>query len=153
MGCCEGKNDLKMNKQSELVTKKDINNINNNIFIKSQTSNSYGFQNENIMKENYDSLNDFSPIKDNSYNDIPITKEVLVPQLRVPNDIIQNKKQLQLKIFESKYLSEGKILIINPGGLIGSERNAQDGITYFGVNNVKYLLIYKLIFNIDGFFK
>ena len=26
MGCCEGKNDLKMNKQSELVTKKDVNN-------------------------------------------------------------------------------------------------------------------------------
>ena len=46
MGCCEGKNDLKMNKQSELVTKKDVNNINNNIFIKSQTSNSYGFQND-----------------------------------------------------------------------------------------------------------
>ena len=139
MGCCEAKNDLKLNKQSELITKKELNN--NNMFIKFQTSNSYGFQNENIMKENYDSLNDFSPIKDNSFNDIPITKEVSVPQLKIPNDIIKNKKQLQLKIFESKYLPEGRILKINPGGLIGSERNALDGVTYFGVNNVKYLII------------
>jgi hypothetical protein len=60
--------------------------------------------------------------------------------MKIPLSIIQTKKQLQLLIFESKFLQEGKILLINPGGIIGSERDALDGITYFGVNNVKIYL-------------
>jgi hypothetical protein len=42
-----------------------------------------------------------------------------------------------LNIFESKCLTEGTTLQINPGGLVGSERMGQDGIVMFGVKNVK----------------
>jgi len=44
---------------------------------------------------------------------------------------------LALTIIEANFLSEGTILLINPGGLEGSERMAKDGITYFGIKNVR----------------
>ena len=75
--------------------------------------------------------------------EIPNRTELQIPLMKIPSTIIQTKKQLQLTIIESKHLQEGKILSINPGGLIGSERDALDGITYFGVNNVKiYIFLF-----------
>jgi hypothetical protein len=43
---------------------------------------------------------------------------------------------LYLRIFESKFITEGTILTINPGGLEGSERMAKDGVILFGTKNV-----------------
>lgn len=88
----------------------------------------------NNNKSHFDSMQSYPNI---DYDDeIPQTKELKVPSARIPLGIIQTKKQLQLTIVESKYLSEGKVFNINPGGLIGSERNAQDGITIFGTRSV-----------------
>jgi len=58
--------------------------------------------------------------------------------VEVSNDIIKTKKRLYLRIFESKFITEGTILTINPGGLEGSERMAKDGVVLFGTKNVQY---------------
>lgn len=91
--------------------------------------------NNNIQSLN--SRND----NDNDNYCISQIKEVKNPASRIPSYIIKTKKHLQLSIFESKFLPEGQMLIINPGGLVGSERKAQDGITIFGITNVYYYMI------------
>lgn len=68
--------------------------------------------------------------------DIPVTKEVRIPTIEISNEIIKTKKRLYLRIFESKFIAEGTILTINPGGLEGSERMAKDGVVLFGTKNV-----------------
>jgi hypothetical protein len=68
--------------------------------------------------------------------EIPITREVKIPTVEIPNEIIKTKKRLALTIIEAKMLTEGAILIMNPGGLEGSERMAKDGVTIFGTKNV-----------------
>jgi hypothetical protein len=73
--------------------------------------------------------------KSNSIIEIPKTREVRVPNSEVPLEIVKNKKRLSLTIFESKYLSEGTVLNINPGGLEGSERMCRDGVCIFGTKN------------------
>ena len=70
-------------------------------------------------------------------NEIQNKSELQIPSKKIPLNIIQTKKNLQLEIIETKYLQKGKIIAINPGGIINSERNQQDGISYFGVSNVK----------------
>lgn len=70
-------------------------------------------------------------------SEIPKTKEVKIPTVEIPYEIVQTKKRLSLTIFESKYLTEGTVLKINPGGLEGSERMARDGVIIFGTKNVK----------------
>ena len=55
-----------------------------------------------------------------------------IPNKIIPESIINSTRKLKLKILQSKYLDEGKEYIINAGGLIGSKRNAKDGVTYFG---------------------
>ena len=55
-----------------------------------------------------------------------------VPNDKIPDSIINSRKKLKLIIKQSKYLSEGREYIINAGGLVGSPRNAKDGITIFG---------------------
>jgi len=62
---------------------------------------------------------------------IPI-KPPKVPHDKIPDSIINSKKKLKLIIKQSKYLSEGREFIINAGGLVGSPRNAKDGVTIFG---------------------
>lgn len=69
-------------------------------------------------------------------NEIPKTKEVKIPSIEVPMEIIKTKKRLVLTIFESKLLIEGTTLNIHPGGLEGSERMSRDGIVLFGTNGV-----------------
>ena len=64
-----------------------------------------------------------------------------VPHDRIPDNIIESKRKLKLIIVQSKYLTEGKELIINAGGLIGSLRNAKDGITIFGDAYVNHIYI------------
>ena len=46
-------------------------------------------------------------------------------------------------------MPEGKEFLINAGGLVGSPRNAKDGITLFGDVGVIYyiLFIYIIIYN------
>ena len=72
-----------------------------------------------------------------------------VPHDKIPDSIINSKRKLKLIIRQSKYLPEGREFIINAGGLVGSPRNAKDGITIFGdvgVHYIKFILIY-YIFN------
>jgi hypothetical protein len=69
-------------------------------------------------------------------NEIPKTKEVKIPSIEIPIEIIKTKKRLSLTIIESKYLTEGTVLYINPGGLEGSERMCRDGVVIFGSDNV-----------------
>ena len=64
-------------------------------------------------------------------NQIPINPPK-IPQDKIPDSIINTRKKLKLIIKQSKYLSEGREFIINAGGLVGSPRNAKDGITIFG---------------------
>ena len=64
-------------------------------------------------------------------NQIPINPPK-IPHDKIPDSIINTRKKLKLIIIQSKYLSEGREFIINAGGLIGSPRNAKDGITIFG---------------------
>lgn len=67
--------------------------------------------------------------------EIPKTREVRVPNCEIPIEIIKNKKRLTLTIIESKYLTEGTVLNISPGGLDGSERQCRDGVVIFGTRN------------------
>jgi hypothetical protein len=76
--------------------------------------------------------------------EIPKTKEVKVPTVEIPLDVIKTKKRLSLTIFESKIIPEGTVLNINPGGLEGSERMARDGLVLFGTKNV--FLIYTYLY-------
>lgn len=68
---------------------------------------------------------------------IPI-KPPKVPHDKIPDSIINSKKKLKLIIKQSKYLSEGREFIINAGGLVGSPRNAKDGVTIFGDAGVNH---------------
>lgn len=72
---------------------------------------------------------------------IPI-KPPKVPHDKIPENIINSRKKLKLIIKQSKYLSEGREFIINAGGLVGSSRNARDGITIFGDVSVSYLFLF-----------
>ncbi len=126
MGCCKPTNTLSINKKTEITTLRDD-------LLKKNSSNKEKIN----IKQNLDSL---KQNREYDENEIPNKTEAQIPSMKIPLSIIQTKKQLQLLIFESKFLQEGKILLINPGGIIGSERDALDGITYFGVNNVKIYL-------------
>ena len=67
-----------------------------------------------------------------------------VPHDKIPDSIIKSRRKLKLIIRQSKYLPEGREFIINAGGLVGSPRNAKDGITIFGdvgVHYIKFILI------------
>jgi hypothetical protein len=125
MGCCIPKSDYLINKNSEL-------NTNREDIMKNQLKSNKINMNSN---QNIDS----NKQRELEETEIPNRIELQVPLMKIPSTIIQTKKQLQLTIIESKHLQEGKILSINPGGIIGSERDALDGITYFGVNNVKII--------------
>ena len=125
MGCCIPNSDYLINKNSEL-------NTNREDIMKNQLKSNKINMNSN---QNIDS----NKQRELEETEIPNRIELQVPLMKIPSTIIQTKKQLQLTIIESKHLQEGKILSINPGGIIGSERDALDGITYFGVNNVKII--------------
>ena len=74
-------------------------------------------------------------------NQIPLNPPK-VPHDKIHESIINSRKKLKLKIIQSKYLSEGREFIINAGGLIGSPRNAKDGITIFGdAGVIKFIYI------------
>jgi len=75
-------------------------------------------------------------------NNIPSNPPVLQKQI-IPENIINSTKKLKLTILQSKYLEEGKEYIINAGGLIGSKRNIQDGVTYFG--DISVINLYLII--------
>lgn len=117
--------------------------------IKSQNNDNY---NNNSPNENISGFvdlqqtnNDTTPRDQDSQ--IP-NKPPKVPNDRIPDSIINSKKKLKLIIIQSKYLPEGRELLINAGGLVGSPRNAKDGITIFGdigVKHILFLTIFKLI--------
>ena len=64
-----------------------------------------------------------------------------VPHDKIPESIINTRKKLKLIIKQSKYLSEGREFIINAGGLVGSPRNAKDGVTIFGDVSVRKIIL------------
>ena len=78
--------------------------------------------------------------KYNNEQNILINPPIL-PNKIISDNIINSTKKLILIIIQSKYLTEGKEYIINAGGLIGSQRNIKDGITYFGDKSVSYIII------------
>ncbi len=108
------------------------NTFNNNNIINGQIPNKEG---------NYSTRYELESNRFNKKNDIPKTKEVKIPSVEIPLDIVKSKKRLTLTIFESKFLTEGTVLNINPGGLEGSERMCRDGIILFGISNVYQILI------------
>lgn len=64
--------------------------------------------------------------------EIPRVRELKLPNIEVSESIIMSRKKLILKVVEAKYLEPGMELIINAGGLEGSERMSKDGIVLFG---------------------
>ena len=144
MGCCEPNKVLKFNNHNEIQTRIKHNN-NNDLYFSNSNNNNI---NDDICQLKMNANNYFNSKKEYDseqsqqrefVTEIPQTKSVDVPATKIPIEIIQTKKQLQLTIYESKFLPEGRTLIINPGGLVGSERNAQDGVTKFGINNVSII--------------
>lgn len=119
--------------------------------IKSQNKDNYGTNSANGNLSGFIDLqqtNNDTTQKDPD-SQIPI-KPPKVPHDIIPDSIINSRKKLKLIIRQSKYLPEGRELIINAGGLIGSPRNAKDGITIFGDVGVKSyinLIIYILLQN------
>lgn len=118
---------------SNQITREDrIKNQENNAVNKTNTGNGTILD---IQKGNSDII-----IKDPDAQ-IPINPPK-VPQDKIPDSIINSRKKLKLIIKQSKYLQEGKELIINAGGLVGSPRNAKDGLTIFGdISVIKKILI------------
>ena len=108
--------------------------------IKSQSKES---NNTNSINDNLSGILDLPQINNEKDpdNQIPLNPPK-VPHDKIPDSIINTRKKLKLKIIQSKYLSEGREFIINAGGLIGSPRNAKDGITIFGdVGVIKFIYI------------
>ena len=101
--------------------------------------------NSNSENYNYSGIldlqknNNEKSIKDPD-NQIPINPPK-IPHDKIPDSIINTRKKLKLIIKQSKYLSEGREFIINAGGLVGSPRNAKDGITIFGDAGVTFNII------------
>ena len=96
-------------------------------------------------------INNEKGIKDPD-NQIPLHPPK-VPHDKIPDSIINTRKKLKLIIIQSKYLSEGREFIINAGGLIGSPRNAKDGITIFGDAGVIIFLLIYVIFDIYIYYR
>ena len=108
--------------------------------IKSQSKES---NNTNSINDNLSGILDLPQINNEKDldNQIPLNPPK-VPHDKIPDSIINTRKKLKLKIIQSKYLSEGREFIINAGGLIGSPRNAKDGITIFGdAGVIKFIYI------------
>ena len=59
--------------------------------------------------------------------------------------LMSKGKKLTLKVLEGTAIPPKTILNINPGGILGSKRNEQDGVTYFGTEalNVSFILPYR----------
>ena len=119
----------------------------NNIEFNNTNSNLTGYF--DLIQTNNDTLQKESDKK------IPINPP-RIPRDKIPDSIINSKQKLKLIIKESKYLTEGRELIINAGGLLGGRRNDKDGITIFGdysVSNIKinlysfFRVIIKMILN------
>lgn len=69
--------------------------------------------------------------------EIPKMRELKLPNTQVLDSVINSRKKLILKVIEGKYLEVGTELIVNAGGLEGSERMAKDGVVIFGNKPVK----------------
>ena len=97
---------------------------------------------EQNQANNNSSINNTNNYYESNYtNNIPLNPP-LIPNKTVTENIINSSKKLKLIILQSKYLPEGKEYIINAGGLIGSKRNAKDGVTYFGDISVSIKIYY-----------
>ena len=113
--------------------------------------------NTNSINCNLSGISDYNQIDNvgqkDPDNQIPINPPK-VPNDKIPESIINSRKKLKLIIIQSKYLSEGREFLINAGGLVGSPRNAKDGITIFGDSGViiTIILIY-IIFILEKFNK
>ena len=134
--CCENKNvddgNLRSEKNHEYdsIIREDNNRINKIIHCETKINqNSVPNLLETYQTNNNSNYNNYEPNDKNE--NIPSTPPLL-PNKIVPENIILSAKKLKIIILQSKYLEEGKEYIINAGGLIGSKRNAQDGVTYFG---------------------
>ena len=110
--------------------------------IKSQNKD---INNTNSINGNLSGILDFQQTnnetgKKDPDNQIPINPPK-IPNDKIPDNLINSRKKLKLIIIQSKYLSEGREFLINAGGLVGSPRNAKDGITIFGDSGVNIINI------------
>ena len=116
--------------------------------------NSLEFNNTNSLNGNFSGNYDLQQTNYNTVqrerdSKIP-TNPPRVPRDKIPDNIINSKRKLKLIVKQSKYLSEGREIIINAGGLVGSLHYKKDGITIFGDYSVskkiiKYYIIFRVI--------
>lgn len=66
------------------------------------------------------------------FSEIPQMKQITLPNKDVSIEAIKANKKLILTVIESKFLDPGTKLVINAGGLEGSERMSRDGVVLFG---------------------
>ena len=133
MGCCEANDQLLFNKKNELNTRKEneefLNKLKSNF---NNNDKSISNINKNLNINNSDSFNEiklYNNVLNSNFHNLK----------KIPMDIINTKQILELKVIESQFIKQNEILTINPGGLVNSNRNALDGITYFGMNNTDYI--------------
>ena len=108
-------------------------------------TNSLEFNNTNSLNGNLTGNLDLQQTISNTLQKDPDSKIPVnpprVPRDKIPNSIINSKPKLKLIIKESKYLPEGRELIINAGGLVGNHHNRCDGTTIFGDYSVSIINI------------
>lgn len=101
----------------------------------SNSNNNKGKINKNIINffnGNDDLINHIDT--NNSSGPLNISDSSTISKLL--KTLAKTRKLLKITILESKYLQEGKEILINAAGLLGSQRNAFDGKAIFGdVNN------------------
>jgi len=143
--CCENRNIDEGNFKSDRPVlnssseKKEENSNENKEIINIETKINHNNKNtlSNLLEnnQNQNQTNNFDNMIPENNNNIDSN----LSNKKIPEDIINSAKKLKLIILQSKYLTEGKEYIINAGGLLGSKRNAKDGITYFGDYTVSLL--------------
>ena len=109
--------------------KYDSNNLQQNY--NKYVNNIYTNTKDNVNKyyKNYIPLKKINNIQSSYINSLKDKN------IAITNEIIKKSKLLRLEVIESNCLDVGKILNINASGLIGSNQNRNDGMTYFGYNN------------------
>ena len=161
--CCENRNidegNFKSDKpklNSSPIKQEEKNSNENNKIINVETKfnqndkNTLPYLLENNQNQNQtNNIDNFDNIIPQNNSNISSLKQT---NIKIPDDIINTAKKLKLIILQSKYLREGKEYIINAGGLLGSKRNAKDGITYFGDATVSLLNnIYHIVYLVKSY--
>lgn len=145
MGCCKTKIDenagITYNEDDE-IPQFDIQPKDNNVKVAKAgllSNDNYGTSNDDISRararEDYENPRFNRAFDDNSTNQNP---ETLNFNHNGMQGLLNYSKRLFLSIKESKYNKIGTTLEITPTGLVGSTRNANDGVVYFGLHSLDF---------------